>query len=60
MNTTEQLQRVCKELNINSELSLEEIEELAYNTNIVDNSRLQQITKLLDVVQVLKEAGKQC
>lgn len=54
------LERHCKELNINSELSLEEIEKIAYNTNIVDDSRLQQITSLLDVIQMLKEVGKQC
>ncbi len=60
MNTTEQLQIICKELNINSELTLEEIEDIAYNTSIVDDSRLQQITSLLDVIQVLKEVEKQC
>ena len=60
MNISEQLQIICRELNINSELTLEEIEEIAYNTNIVDNSRLQQVTELLNIIEVLKEAGKQC
>ena len=58
MNTLEQLKAACKTLNINSELTLEEIEEIAYNTNIVDYSRLQQVTNLLDVIQVLKEVKK--
>ena len=60
MNTLEQLKAACEALNINSELTLEEIENIAYNTNIVDYSRLQQITSLLDIIQVLKEVDKQC
>ena len=54
------LERHCKELNIKSELSIEEIEVIAYNTNIVDDTRLEQITNLLDVIEVLKEVEKQC
>ena len=60
MNTLEQLKATCKALNINSELTLEEIEEIAYNTNIVDGSRLQQVTELLNIIQELKEVEKQC
>lgn len=60
MNTLEQLKAACKALNINSELSLEEIEEIAYNTSIVDDSRLQQVTELLNIIQELKEVDKQC
>ena len=32
MNASEQLKATCKALNINSELRLEEIENIAYNT----------------------------
>ena len=60
MNTLEQLKAACKALNINSELTLEEIEEIAYNINIVDDSRLQQVTNLIDVIELLKEVKKQC
>ena len=60
MNTLEQLKAACEALNINSELTLEEIENIAYNTNIIDDSRLQQVTELLNIIEVLKEADKQC
>ena len=60
MNTLEQLKAACMALNINSDLSIEEIEDIAYNTNIDDDSRLQQVTELLNIIQVLKEADKQC
>ena len=53
-NTRAELERACKELNINSELSINEIEKIAYNISIVDKERLQQVTKLLNIIEKLK------
>ena len=41
-NTISELKKAYKDLNINSELSVSEIEERAYSSSIVDNDRLQR------------------
>lgn len=49
------LQRTCFELNIDSNLTIEEIEKFAYNVHIVDDCIYSVVTELLDLIQEMKQ-----